>query len=96
MLSLISQNCLHPDQDRQDVGPDWGSNCLPRLLSREQEYRVRRYHGCYMVTHQQQGSYHMSLCIVYNVVLEKHSVQNPHWLGRGWDLLAPHCLEAML
>ena len=34
-VKIVCQTCLHPDQDRQDVGPDRGSNCLPRLSSRE-------------------------------------------------------------
>ena len=29
--TIIVSNCLEPDQDRQNVGPDLGPNCLQRL-----------------------------------------------------------------
>ena len=35
-LTRVS-NCLDPEQDRQNVGPDLGPNCLQKVISRIQQ-----------------------------------------------------------
>ena len=43
-----------------------------------------------MVTPRLSDGQHVSVCFLYNVVLENYSVQNFPWGGGG--LLAAHCL----
>ena len=35
-------NSLNPDQDRQNVGPDLGSNCLQRLSADNERHQANK------------------------------------------------------
>ena len=47
MNTLKVSNDLDPDQDRQNVGPDFGPNCLQRLsANNKRQHYLGRHYSC--------------------------------------------------